>query len=359
MAAVITTVSMSCGDNPAQPSPPLSISSVSPNSGPTVGGTPITVIGANFSAGAAVTIGGANALNVTVVDATTISATTAPRVGGPADVTVSSGGRGATLSGGFTYLDVQNQAPTITSIRAQGSKYQNQPSRYADLDEDIEVSVDVSDNETPIPQLKFEWSGTPSSGTFSGEGRVVRWRAPRQVDRTPVAFTLTATVIEPYQTVDTNGSVVTREHRVTSTVVVQVHDSIREVADVSRQFLDDFSNSSVAPETVVRNFSDNCPGKSSELSDVRENRSTRTITGSNIGAATVRINFGGVCAFRSRSGDGCATMSCQWTSTVKATGKTENTKGTCYLTAVHEAPRWLLCESEFDGSTSTNLRFPF
>lgn len=350
---------MSCGDNPAQPSPPLSVSSVSPNTGPTVGGTQITVSGANFSAGATLTIGGVNALNVNVVDTGTISATTAPRVGGTADVTVSSGGRGATLPGGFTYVDVQNQAPTITSVRAQGTKYQNQPSRYADLDEDIEVSADVSDNETPIPQLRFEWSSTPSGGTFSGEGRVARWRAPRDVDRTPVAYTLTVTVIEQYQTVDSNGSVVTREHRTSSTVVVQVHNSTKEVADVAGQFLADFSNSSVPPESVVRNFSDNCSGKSGELADVKENRSTRTITSSNIGAPTVRINFGGTCPFRSRPGDACVTMSCQWTSTVKATGKTENTKGTCYLTAVHEAPRWLLCESEFDGSSSTNLRFPF
>jgi hypothetical protein len=317
------------------------------------------VTGANFVAGATVTIGGTNALNVTVVDATTISATTAPRVGGAADVTVSAGGRGATLPGGFTYLDVQNQPPTISAVRAQGSKYQNQPSRYADLDEDIEVSVDVSDNETPVAQLKFEWSSSPSGGTFSGEGRVMRWRAPREVDRTPVAFTLTATVIEQYQTVDTNGSVVTREHRTTGTVVVQVHNSSKEVADVAGQFLTDFSNSSVPAETVVRNFSDNCSGKSGELVDVKENRSTRTITSSNIGAPTVRINFGGSCAFRGRPGDACVTMSCQWTSTIKATGKTENTKGTCYLTAVHEAPRWLLCESEFDGTSSINLRFPF
>lgn len=351
---------MSCGDNPNEPSSPtLSVSSVSPTSGPTVGGTRVTVTGENFAAGATVTIGGTNALNVTVVDATTISATTAPRVGGPADVTVSSGGRGATLPGGFTYMDVQNQPPTISAVRAQGTKYQNQPSRYADLDEDIEVSVDVSDNETPIPQLRFEWSSSPSGGTFSGEGRVIRWRAPRDVDRTPVAYTLTATVIEPYQTVDTNGSVVTREHRTTGTVVVQVHNSSKEVSDVAGQFLADFSNNSVAPETAVRNFSDNCAGKSAELNDVKDVRSTRTITGFNIGTPTVRINFGGVCAFRSRPGDGCVAVSCQWTSTIKATGKIETTKGTCYLTAVHEAPRWLLCDSEFDGASSTNLRFPF
>ncbi len=350
---------MSCGDNPNEPtSPILAVSSVSPSSGPTVGGTRITVTGENFAAGATVTIGGTNALNITVVDATTISATTAPRVGGPADVTVSSGGRGATLSGGFTYMDVQNQAPTISAVRAQGTKYQNQPSRYADLDEDIEVSVDVSDNETPIPQLRVEWS-SPSGGTFSGEGRVIRWRAPRDVDRTPVAYTLTATVIEQYQTVDTGGAVVTREHRTSGTVVVQVHNSSKEVSDLAGQFMADFSNSSVPPETVVRNFSDNCAGKSGELNDVKENRSTRTITGSNIGAPTVRINFGGVCAFRSRSADACVTMSCRWTSTIKATGKTETTQGTCYLTAVHEAPRWLLCDSEFEGTSSTNLRFPF
>ena len=274
-------------------------------------------------------------------------------------MTVSLAGRAATLAGGFMYLDIQNLAPTITSIRARGSKYQNQPLRYADLDEEIEVSADVTDSETPVSQLRFEWSANPQGGSFSGQGQTVRWRAPGNADRPPVAFTLTVTVVEQYQTVDTTGAVVTKENRTTGTVVVQVHNSSKEIGDVSAQFLSDFSDSSVAPEVVVRNFSNTCGGKNAELNDVRENRATRTITARNFGPPTISVNFDGVCAFRSRAADACVRLSCQWTSTIKATGMLEQAKGTCYLTAVYEEPRWLLCDSEFEGSNSSGLRFAF
>ena len=52
------------------------VSSVSPNSGPTAGGTAVTITGTNFAAGATVTFGGTAATNVTVVNSTTITATT-------------------------------------------------------------------------------------------------------------------------------------------------------------------------------------------------------------------------------------------------------------------------------------------
>ena len=52
------------------------VSSVSPNSGSTVGGTAVTITGTNFAAGATVTFGSAAATGVTVVNGTTITATT-------------------------------------------------------------------------------------------------------------------------------------------------------------------------------------------------------------------------------------------------------------------------------------------
>ena len=80
------------------------ISSVSPNSGPTAGGTAVTITGANFAAGATVTFGGVAATNVVVVNGTTITATTPAGSAGAATVTVtSSGGQSGSLSNGFTY----------------------------------------------------------------------------------------------------------------------------------------------------------------------------------------------------------------------------------------------------------------
>ena len=48
----------------------------SPNSGPTAGGTAVTITGTNFAAGATVTFGGTAATNVVVVSSTSITATT-------------------------------------------------------------------------------------------------------------------------------------------------------------------------------------------------------------------------------------------------------------------------------------------
>ena len=56
------------------PSP--TVSSVSPNSGSTAGGTAVTITGTNFAAGATVTFGGTAATNVVVVSGTQITATT-------------------------------------------------------------------------------------------------------------------------------------------------------------------------------------------------------------------------------------------------------------------------------------------
>ena len=56
--------------------PAPTVSSVSPNSGSTAGGTAVTITGTNYAAGATVTFGSTAATNVVVVNSTTITATT-------------------------------------------------------------------------------------------------------------------------------------------------------------------------------------------------------------------------------------------------------------------------------------------
>ena len=85
---------------------PPTVSSVSPNSGSTAGGTAVTITGTNFAAGATVTFGGAAATNVAVVNSSTITATTPAGSVGAATVTVSVGGQSGGLTGGFTYVVV-------------------------------------------------------------------------------------------------------------------------------------------------------------------------------------------------------------------------------------------------------------
>ena len=79
------------------------VSSVSPNNGPTAGGTGVTITGTNFAAGATVTFGGTAATNVVVVSSTSITATTPAHAAGAVTVTVTVNGQSGSLSNGFTY----------------------------------------------------------------------------------------------------------------------------------------------------------------------------------------------------------------------------------------------------------------
>ena len=95
------------------------ITSVAPTSGPTSGGTSVTITGTNFFAPATVTFGGVAATNVVVVNATTITANTPPSATtGPVDVVVNTtcsfAGPG-TLPNGFTYV-----AATVPALSPLG-----------------------------------------------------------------------------------------------------------------------------------------------------------------------------------------------------------------------------------------------
>jgi hypothetical protein len=96
------------------PWPGPTVSSVAPASGPTSGGTAVTITGANFAVGATVTVGGSAATGVTVVSSTTITATTPAHAAGTVSVTVTNAdAHSGTLASAFTYVA---PAPTITSF---------------------------------------------------------------------------------------------------------------------------------------------------------------------------------------------------------------------------------------------------
>ncbi len=89
-----------------------SITSVTPNTGSTSGGTDVTISGSNFSSSGTttVTFGGAFA-TVRTVNSSAITLTTPPHAAGAVDVVVTTGGQTATASAAFTYV-----APSVTSI---------------------------------------------------------------------------------------------------------------------------------------------------------------------------------------------------------------------------------------------------
>jgi len=82
-----------------------SVTSVSPNSGPTSGGTTVTVSGTNFTGATSVSFGGYSGKNLTVINATTITVTSPAQAAGEHNIQVSTpGGTSAKVAGDeFTY----------------------------------------------------------------------------------------------------------------------------------------------------------------------------------------------------------------------------------------------------------------
>jgi len=366
LAGLLLLVLTSCGDNgtPTGPSVvPPTVAHIAPDAGSTAGGTVVSITGSNFAPGAIVTIGGVAATDIVVKDSATLSAKTGAHGAGAASVVVAVNGLTATLSDAFTYANPgpeNNPPPKVAALVAQGAR-PKEPAQFADLGEQIANTATVTDAETPIDLLAFQW--TADNGTLTGSGPSVTWQAPDS-GATPLESTIHLTVVERYITTDS----IIHENTVSQTTTVNVHDSTKEVGDLAVQFLTDFSHSEIPPETVVRNFSDKCRGKASELSDVRHNRNCFVITDSFVGSPATTIQFDSVCPFRSREGDACVSVPVRWVSTGKGcpgelpTGATGVSEGTDWVTAVYQGPKWYLCDSDFEGSatstaTSTMRRF--
>ena len=85
---------------------PASVNSIAPNAGSTTGGSPITITGAYLALTTGVSIGGAPCTNVTVVNATTVTAVTPAGTLGYADVVITGGKGTITVPGGFRYVSI-------------------------------------------------------------------------------------------------------------------------------------------------------------------------------------------------------------------------------------------------------------
>ena len=92
---------------------PPAVTTVSPNSGPSAGGTAVTLTGTDFTTGATVTFGGVAATNVIVANATTITLTTPAHSAGAVTVVVTNpDGQVASVPNGFTFV----APPTVTTV---------------------------------------------------------------------------------------------------------------------------------------------------------------------------------------------------------------------------------------------------
>ncbi|WP_152647859.1 IPT/TIG domain-containing protein, partial [Rhodopseudomonas palustris] len=93
--------------------PAPTVTSITPASGGTLGGTVVTIIGKSFTGATAVTFGADAATGIVVVNATTITATSPPHATGTVDVTVTTPAGIGIGTGLFSYL---RPAPSVTGI---------------------------------------------------------------------------------------------------------------------------------------------------------------------------------------------------------------------------------------------------
>jgi large repetitive protein len=118
----LAALHLGCEASPSSPTPPpgpltLAVSSMSPNRGPTAGGTPVIIRGRGFLPGASVTLDGA-AFEVSVFSEWSLTATVGAHAAGVVDVVVTNpGGESGRLAGGYTYSAITTDpAPSVTAI---------------------------------------------------------------------------------------------------------------------------------------------------------------------------------------------------------------------------------------------------
>src|SRR5260221_10503639 len=262
-----------------------------------------------------------------------------------------SGGGG---TGGGTTTPPPNNLPVIDSIAIQGTRAK-EPANFADLGENVPVVAKVHDDETAADQLEYQWTATV--GTFTGTGASVAWIAPPAAT-TPVDVTITLKVVEKY---GFPGVPPAFSHDVSGTAALSLHDSAAEVGGMARQFLLDFSDSSIRDVPyIMRNFDLSCREAQDESDQVAENRKLLRIVRWNVGTPTVTIPFGnGFCPGisqsdpgRSQRGDACSATPAHWESTVLASGHYTIADGADWINEYYRPAfkATKVCESKSTGT---------
>jgi hypothetical protein len=260
---------------------------------------------------------------------------------------------------------VNNTPPVIGKFTVQGTR-PNEPADFADASEDVPISVEVTDAESPIANLKFNWS-TNVGGTFSGTGNKVIWKAPATV-AAPMTATVTLEVVETYTS---QGKSV--ENHPTASTTLSLHDSVKEVGDMARQFLLDFSDSRITDVSyIMRNFDPTCYGTADETAQVTANRVNFNIVESRIDQPATNVQFGGICPYRfpTLPGDACAQVRSYWKSV--ATRDIYDNAGNLYLrkgqadvqngidqvAAMYykSQQHWRLCDSSWKADSTSSLK---
>ena len=257
---------------------------------------------------------------------------------------------------------VSNTPPVIGKFTVQGTRT-NEPANFADVGEEVPVSVVVTDAESNPDDLKYNWSA--ALGTFTGNSRNVKWIAPPAVDA-PTTVELKVQVVETYTS---QGKSVT--NTVEGSTTLSLHDSVKEVGDMARQFLVDFSETSTMRDvpTIMRNFEPGCYGTDAETAQVTNHLLDFNVLRYTAGPAVTTVHFGGICPFRSLQGDACAQVRMHWESQAKhdlydasggiylRAGGVDTQDGVDQVAAMYYPikQRWRLCDSAWDSDTYHTL----
>jgi hypothetical protein len=255
-----------------------------------------------------------------------------------------------------------NNLPVVDSITVQGSRL-HEPANFADASESVAVAAKVHDDETAADQLQYAWTAT--AGTFTGTGPNVTWVAPSSVS-SPADVTITLKVTEKY------GTNQAFEHSVEATAKLSLHDSVKEVGDMSRQFLLDFSDTTIKDaDRIMRNFggTGTCPNPSApkdERDEVITHYTFFRMLNYRVDQASVTTNFGSTCptVHGHKPVDACAYVGVMWDSIDTRDNSRVPNAGTDQITASYSPrdARWFLCSSDYDGHLVSNpaiaVRYP-
>lgn len=245
-----------------------------------------------------------------------------------------------------------NNQPVIESVTIRNTRARV-PQNFADVSDTIEVSAVVRDDETAVSQLQFQWTAT--NGTFTGTGAAVTWK-PDPSAATPADVSITLKVVERY---GHPGGELNWEHSISRSAGTRLHHSAREVGDMSRRFLTEFSKPQTNKDLqdIMRDFNAAaCPDAGeieAERGDVTRHYTNFVMHDYEIGEAAVTLDFGGVCALNVR-GDACAAIPVFWDSSDSRTGERRQTSGTSRISASYSSSdgRWWLCSSRFQAAST-------
>ena len=149
------------------------VQSITPSSGTTSGGTPVTIRGTGFLAGAHVEIGAVQeASNVVVVSETEITATTPPGFAGSDEVVVTDAH--GTSNDGPSYTFEELEPPTVTSLEPEGGPSSGGTRvtiNGTGFDEGAEVQI--GDEATEVDVLSSEQILATTTATPPGKYEVV------------------------------------------------------------------------------------------------------------------------------------------------------------------------------------------